>query len=103
MDIKIIERKENPLLNRVEIEFECEYPEEGTPKILDVKHKLVALEDSSNDLLVVDTMKPSYGVSTAVGLAKIYDSVEKLTEIEPASVISKNKEPEVEEEVTEEE
>ncbi len=97
MDINVINRKENPLLNRIEIEFECEYPEEGTPKLLDVKHKLVAMEDSSNDLLVVDTMKPSYGVSKAEGFAKIYDSVEKLNEIEPAAVISKNEEPEVEE------
>lgn len=96
MDIEIIERKENPLLNRVEIKFECIYPEEGTPNIMDVKHKLVALEDASNDLLVVDSMKPSYGVATAVGVAKVYDSVEKLNEIEPQSVILKNEEPEVE-------
>lgn len=93
MEIKIIEKKENPLLNRTEIKFECEYPAEGTPKILDVKHKLVALEDSSNDLLVVDSMKPSYGVPTAVGLAKIYDSVDKLNEIETKAVLSKNEEP----------
>ena len=26
MEIKIIEKKENPLLNRTEIKFECEYP-----------------------------------------------------------------------------
>lgn len=102
MDIEIIERKENPLLNREEVKFECIYSEEGTPKILDVKHKLVALTDASNDLLVVDSMKPSYGVATAVGVAKIYDSVEKLNEIEPESVILKNEEPEVEEEVEEE-
>ena len=86
MEIKIIEKKENPLLNRTEIKFECEYPTEGTPTILDVKHKLVALEDSSNDLLVVDSMKPSYGVPTAFGLAKI----------ETKSVIAKNEEPEEE-------
>lgn len=93
MEIKIIEKKENPLLNRTEIKFECEYPTEGTPKILDVKHKLVALEDSSNDLLVVDSMKPSYGVPTAVGLAKVYDSVDKLNEIETKAVLAKNEEP----------
>ncbi|OED29649.1 30S ribosomal protein S24e [Methanosphaera sp. WGK6] len=93
MEIKIIEKKENPLLNRTEIKFECEYPAEGTPNILDVKHKLVALEDSSNDLLVVDNMKPNYGVATAVGLAKIYDSIEKLNEIETKAVIAKNEEP----------
>lgn len=94
MEIKIISKKENPLLNRTEIEFECDYPSEGTPNLLDVKHKLVALEDSSNDLLVVDNMKPSYGATKAVGLAKVYDSIEKLNEIEPKAVLAKNEEPE---------
>jgi small subunit ribosomal protein S24e len=94
MEIKILSKKENPLLNRTEIEFECDYPSEGTPNLLDVKHKIVALEDSSNDLLVVDNMKPSYGATKAVGLAKVYDSVEKLQEIEAKAVIAKNEEPE---------
>lgn len=105
MEIKILSKKENPLLNRTEIEFECDYPSEGTPNLLDVKHKIVALEDSSNDLLVVDNMKPSYGATKAVGLAKVYDSVEKLQEIEAKAVIAKNEEPEeepAEEEVAEE-
>ncbi len=96
MEIKIISKKENPLLNRTEIEFECNYPTEGTPNLLDVKHKIVALEDSSNDLIVVDNMKPSYGVAKATGLAKIYDSIEKLQEIEAKAVLAKNEEPEEE-------
>ena len=96
MEIKILSKKENPLLNRTEIEFECDYPSEGTPNLLDVKHKIVALEDASNDLLVVDSMKPSYGATKAVGLAKVYDSVEKLQEIESKAVIAKNEEPEEE-------
>ena len=96
MEIKILSKIENPLLNRTEIEFECDYPSEGTPNLLDVKHKIVALEDSSNDLLVVDNMKPSYGATKAVGLAKVYDSVEKLQEIEAKAVIAKNEEPEEE-------
>lgn len=101
MEITIIEKTENPLLNRTEIKFECDYPAEGTPNILDVKHKLVALEDSSKDLLVVDSMKPSYGEAKAFGLAKVYDSVEKLNEIETDSVKAKNEEPEEEPEAEE--
>ena len=103
MEITILEKKENPLLNRTEIKFECDYPTEGTPNILDVKHKLVALEDASKDLLVVDSMKPSYGEAKAVGLAKIYDSVEKLDEIETEAVKTKNEEPEEEAPAEEEE
>lgn len=96
MEITILEKTENPLLNRTEIKFECDYPAEETPKILDVKHKIIALEDSSKDLLVVDYMKPSYGEAKAFGLAKIYDSVEKLNEIETEAVKAKNEEPEEE-------
>ena len=103
MEIKILSKKENPLLNRTEIEFECDYPGEGTPDLLDVKHKIVALEDSSNDLLVVDNMKPSYGATKAVGLAKVYDSIEKLQEVEAKAVIAKNEEPEEEAPAEEEE
>lgn len=96
MDITILEKKENPLLNRTEITFECDYQTEGTPKIIDVKHKLVALEDASKELLVVDSMKPSYGEAKAVGLAKIYNSIEDLNKIETDSVKNKNEEPEEE-------
>jgi small subunit ribosomal protein S24e len=107
MDITILEKKENPLLNRTEITFECDYQSEGTPKIIDVKHKLVALEDASKELLVVDSMKPSYGEAKAVGLAKIYNSIEDLNKIETDSVKNKNEEPEeeapAEEEAPEEE
>ncbi|MBE6489019.1 MAG: 30S ribosomal protein S24e [Methanosphaera stadtmanae] len=107
MDITILEKKENPLLNRTEITFECDYQTEGTPKIIDVKHKLVALEDASKELLVVDSMKPSYGEAKAVGLAKIYNSIEDLNKIETDSVKNKNEEPEeeapAEEEAPEEE
>ncbi len=98
MEIKIIEKVNNPLLNRIEIKFECEYPQEATPTILDVKHKLIALEDSSNELLVVEKVKPSFGVPTAVGSARVYDSVESLNKIETKAVKNKNEEPEVEEE-----
>ena len=101
MDITILEKKENPLLNRTEITFECDYQTEGTPKIIDVKHKLVALEDASKELLVVDSMKPSYGEAKAVGLAKIYNSIEDLNKIETDSVKNKNEEPEEEAEAEE--
>jgi len=96
MEIKIIEKKENPLLNRTEVTFESIYEGEQTPNILDVKHKLVALLDASKELLVVDSMKPSYGVTKAVGLAKVYDSIEKLDQIETKAVKAKNEEPEEE-------
>ncbi|AEG18774.1 30S ribosomal protein S24e [Methanobacterium paludis] len=96
MDINVNEKIENPLLNRTEIHFDCIYQGEATPKILDVKNRLVALLDVDKNLLVVDKVKPSYGEGKADGYAKLYDSEESLAKIEKEHVLAKNKEPEKE-------
>ncbi len=96
MDINVNEKIENPLLNRTEIHFDCIYQGEATPKVLDVKNRLVALLDVNKNLLVVDKVKPSYGEGKADGYAKLYDSEESLAKIEKEHVLVKNKEPEKE-------
>jgi len=92
MEIKIIEEKDNPLLSRTEITFECLYHGEPTPTILEVKKKLVALLNSDNDLLVIDTLKPYFGEGKAKGYAKVYQDKKALDEIEPKHIIEKNSE-----------
>ncbi|HEX7467686.1 MAG TPA: 30S ribosomal protein S24e [Methanobacterium sp.] len=92
MEITINEKIENPLLNRTEIRFECIYQGESTPKVLDVKNRLVATLNVDKNLLVVHNLKPSYGEGKANGYAKLYDSVESLDKIEREHVVVKNKE-----------
>jgi small subunit ribosomal protein S24e len=103
MEIDIKEQVENPLLNRTEIHFDCIYQGEATPKILDVKNRLVAQLNVDKNLLVVDKVKPSFGEGRADGYAKLYDSEEKLVEIEKQHVLGKNKEAVKEESEEEEE
>lgn len=98
MEIIIIEEKDNKVFNRNEVKFFCEYEGEATPKILDVKNKLVALLNTKKDLVVVDSLQPHYGEPKALGYAKIYATAEDLKYIETESVIAKNTEPEVAEE-----
>jgi small subunit ribosomal protein S24e len=93
MEIDIKEQVENPLLNRTEIRFNCIYQGESTPKVLEVKNRLVAQLDVDKKLLVVDKVKPSFGEGKADGYAKLYDSEEKLVQIEKQHVLEKNKEP----------
>ncbi|UTB33374.1 MAG: 30S ribosomal protein S24e [Methanobacterium sp. ERen5] len=90
MEINVNEKIENPLLNRTEIHFDCTYQGEATPKILDVKSRLVATLDVDKNLLVVHNLKPSYGEGKAIGYAKIYDSEESLAKIEKDHVVKKN-------------
>ena len=92
MEIEFIEEKENKLFNRKEIKFYVDYDGEATPKILDIKSKLVALLNTKKDLIVVDNVQPHYGEPKAVGYAKIYATVEDLNYIETKHVIAKNTE-----------
>ncbi|HMK54905.1 MAG TPA: 30S ribosomal protein S24e [Methanobacteriaceae archaeon] len=92
MEIDIKEQTENPLLNRTEITFSCLYQGEATPKVLDVKNRLVAVLNVDKELLVVDKVKPSFGTGRAEGYAKLYDSTESLTRIERDHVVQKNQE-----------
>lgn len=93
MDIEITEQNENKLFNRNEVKFFVNYEGEATPKVLDVKNKLVAMLDSQKDLLVIDTLDPFYGEPKALGYAKVYDTKDDLDYIETESVILKNTEP----------
>lgn len=102
MEIEIKEKIENPLLNRTEIQFNCAYSGEATPKTLDIKNKLVALLDADKNLLVVDKVLPKFGEGKADGYAKIYDNEENLNKIETKHVLAKNQEPQEGEEAEEE-
>jgi small subunit ribosomal protein S24e len=92
MEIEFIEEKENKVFNRKEITFYVDYDGEATPKILDIKSKLVALLNTKKELLVVDNVQPHYGEPKALGYAKVYGTVDDLTYIETNHVLAKNEE-----------
>ena len=96
MEIEFIEEKENKVFNRKEIKFYVDYDGEATPKVLDIKSKLVALLNTKKELIVVDNVQPQYGEPKALGYAKVYDTVDDLEYIEAQHVIAKNEEPEEE-------
>jgi small subunit ribosomal protein S24e len=97
MEIDIKKQIENPLLNRTEIHFDCLYPGETTPQVIEVKNRLVALLNVDKNLLVVDKVKPSFGEGRADGYAKLYNSDKNLNRIEKQHVLVKNKESKKEE------
>ncbi len=104
MEITILEEKENKVFNRNEIKFYVEYEGEATPKLLDIKSKLIALLNTKKDLIVVDNVQPHYGEPKALGYAKVYATPADLEYIETESVMAKNAEQEApaEEEAEEE-
>ncbi|MCL2550220.1 MAG: 30S ribosomal protein S24e [Methanimicrococcus sp.] len=93
MEIKIVKDLENKLLNRSELDFTVEY-EGPTPSRADVRKKLAALLNKDVNLVIVQKMESEFGHSVAKGYAKVYQSEERMKQIEHAHVLLRNTMPE---------
>ena len=89
MKIKIVEKNQNKLLDRLEVNFEIEYPQE-TPKRLDVKAKLAALINYDEKLVIIKGIHQETGKKRSKGVAHAYTTEENLNRVEPAYLIKRN-------------
>lgn len=87
MDIEIVKDEENVLLNRRDIVFKTE--EIGMSR-KSAKNTLVALLDTTPELLILDRMKSQYGKQDILGYARLYDAEQNLRRIEPDYMIARN-------------
>ena len=87
MAIEIVKDEENVLLNRRDIVFKTE--EIGVSR-KSAKNTLVALLDTTPELLLLDRMKSQYGRQDIVGYARLYDNEQNLRRIEPDYMIARN-------------
>jgi len=95
MEIKIISKKENPLLKRKEVYFEVNHNQTGsTPHRLEVRKAIANLLKTDVDLVFVKKLETKTGTHTAVGLANVYNSVQQALFVEPEYVIKRNVPPE---------
>lgn len=83
MDLSIINKKDNPLLSRVELSAEVKFVNAPTPKKEDVKKKIASVEKADEKLVVIKKIGNTYGIGKINILAYIYSSEEDLKKIEP--------------------
>ena len=102
MELEIIEKRENPLLNRTEVKFRVKHQGEKTPERELVKSDLAEMLKVNKSLVIIDYIRPSFGMAISSGYAKIYKSIEDAKKIEPSYILKRNKFGEVKEEKTEE-
>jgi small subunit ribosomal protein S24e len=94
MELKIISKKENPLLKRKEVKFTVVHTQGKTPARLDIKRSLASELQVSDKLVFVKRMKTMTGTSIAVGEANAYESEAQAKIIEPAYIMKRNTPPE---------
>lgn len=91
MDVEITKEKENQLLGRKEVHFRLKHEAEGaSPSREAARNALIKALRCSPNLLVIDKMRTEFGKKEAVGYAKVYESEERLKEIEREHIIERN-------------
>ncbi len=89
MRIEIVDKKENVLLHRDELFFQVNEVEK-TPSREEVRQKLIALTNSTPNLVVVQKINSEYGSHKFSGQAKIYKEEKYLKEIELPYIKKRN-------------
>ena len=89
--MEIIERKENPVLDRVELTFQWNHSGEATPSLSEMVDAAAKAEPGADKKLVyVKNVNTRFGMSRTSGLALIYGAAESAS-IEPDYVIERHK------------
>ena len=88
--MQVIDRKDNPLLNRVEIRFAWDHPNSPTP---DLSQMIVAVAKAEpgakEDLVFIKDVSTRFGMPRTTGLALIYSS-EEASSIEPNFIVKRH-------------
>ena len=77
MDVEVIEKRKNPLLNRQEIRFKILHPKEPTPNRDSARDKIASENNVKKEQVIIDNLETTFGKSETIGYAKIYPSKEE--------------------------
>ncbi len=89
-------------MERKEIKFEVEHRDSPTPSRDEVLTELASELESSEDLIIIEKLATLHGRQTASGIARLYESEEKLKELEPEYLSKRTEKSAAEKEETEE-
>jgi small subunit ribosomal protein S24e len=91
MEIEIIAKKENELLDRTEVKFKAVHPKEGTPQREAVREKIAAILKATKERVIVDAMDSEFGKTETIGYAKVYKTKDSAMKYEREPTLIRNK------------
>ncbi|MDN7025054.1 30S ribosomal protein S24e [Methanoculleus sp. FWC-SCC1] len=90
MDFAFTRDERNKLLNRREVAFTLTF-EGATPSRQNIQSKIAALLNQKEDLVVLDSLKTSFGKMEVTGVARIYDDEESKQRTEREYLVKRGK------------
>ncbi len=91
MEIEIESKRNNPLLNRTEIQFIIRHEGKGTPDRELIRNELAEKLNTKKENIIVQTIHSSFGTQESTGYAKVYTSIEKAKDWERNHILKRNK------------
>ncbi len=90
MDIEEKAQRENPLMNRIEVEFVLHHPGEKTPERDSVRNLIADYIGGDPESTIIDRLESEFGRASTRGYAKIYESAEEARRIESQYLLERN-------------
>jgi small subunit ribosomal protein S24e len=90
MELEIVSKKDNPLLDRLELEVSLKHHGEPTPKRTEVRELVAAAVKSKKDQVVVDHLESTFGKGLTRGYVKVYSTKAAALAIEERPIIVRN-------------
>jgi small subunit ribosomal protein S24e len=90
MDIDIIEKHDNLLLERTEVRLLAKHPKEATPKRKELKDAITEALGISKEIIVIDLIESEFGKEQTKVFAKVYKDVDTARKIENDHILKRN-------------
>lgn len=91
MEVEIVSKEENKLLERTEVKFKATHVNEGTPQREEIRDKLASLMKVQKERVIVDSMQSEFGRMETYGYAKVYESKNAAMKYEREHILVRNK------------
>lgn len=88
--VYVVRERVNKLLGRTEVDFIIAHAGSSTPSRKDVRQALASIYGVSSDVVVVRSLHTEYGVGRTKGRANVYESRDRVLQVEPKHILRRN-------------
>lgn len=91
MEIEILSKKENPVVDRIEVQVLAKHTGGPTPKREEIRELVAGAFKVEKDRVVVDHTNSGFGQGETRAYVKVYPSKKRATEVERKPILVRNK------------
>ncbi len=91
MEVEILDKKENPLLKRVEVTFKAVHKAKPSPTRDELRSQVAKRLKAQKDIVVIQRAEATFGRYETIGYAKVYKEKAQALSVEPPHILVRNR------------